>query len=466
MNYIQLLPEILICAYAILILIADLIIDKKKEILGIFAVLGIIPIFFILPNIGTSLSWNGFLTDKFSIFFKFIILLATMFVILMSINYTGLQDKRKGAYYSLVLFSCAAMMFLVSSTDLIMIYLNIEFLGLTSYVLVGFMRKDSRSIEGSVKYFLIGIFSGALMIYGMSLIYGLTGSLDLSVIKQWIQSGGNSVNFLFYFATLLIIAGFGFKIALVPFHMWVPDAYEGAPTPITAYLSVASKGAGLAVFLRTFLTSINPPVELFAILSAVTMTVANLTAISQKNIKRLLAYSSISHVGYMMIGFVAMDVIGIQGILIYLTAYLFMNLGAFAVVIAISNKIGSDEIDDYAGLSKSSPFLSALLVIFLLSLAGIPPTAGFVAKFYIFGSAIKTGYVWLAVVGILNSVIALYYYFRIVHKMYFVQSAVIRKIDVPLPLAISLICLIAMVLIIGIFPQSFIELSQFCSNLF
>ena len=480
-DYISLLPETLICIVAIIILLADLLVKQdKKEILGLLALLGLLPVFFVICNISNCLVVNlgvgGFVFDPFSVFFKLIILLATGLVILVSVDYVGLTPSRKGAYYSLVLFACLGMMLLVSSTDLLMIYLSIEFLGLVSYVLVGFLRKDIKSIEGSVKYFLLGIFSGALMLYGMSLVYGLTGSLDLSLIREWANAGGSG-QLLFTVAIFFIIAGFGFKIALVPFHMWVPDAYEGAPTPITAYLSVASKSAGLAVFLRAFLTGFPAPVILLAVLSALTMTVANLIAISQKNIKRLLAYSSISHVGYIMIGFVSRDSLGIDGVLIYVLAYLFMNLGAFTVVIAISNKTGSDNIDDYAGLSKSSPYLSALLVIFLLSLAGIPPMAGFIGKFYVFSAAIKTGFVWLAIVGILNSVVALYYYFRIVRRMYFLPSASPwsqelgshveseREIPVPLTLKIALISMCVMVLIIGIFPQYFIEFVHYSNSL-
>lgn len=468
-DYINLLPEVLICIYAIAILMGDLIIPRRKEVLGLFAIIGLISAFFVLCNLSDNVifgvsTWAGFVFDPFSIFFKLIILSATAFVILISIDFQGISPNRKGAYYSLILFSSLAMMLLVSSTDLLMIYLSIEFLGLTSYVLVGFTRKDIKSSEGSVKYFLVGVFSGAIMIYGMSLIYGLTGSLDLLIIKEWVKTGGSG-HLLLGVATFFILVGFGFKIALVPFHMWAPDAYEGAPTPITAYLSVGSKLAGLAIFLRAFLTSIPISSNLLAVLSGLTMTVGNLIAIPQTNIKRLLAYSSIAHVGYIMIGFVAKDVIGVEGVLIYILAYLFMNLGAFTVVIAISNKIGSDNIDDYAGLSKISPFLSSLLVIFLLSLAGIPPMAGFIGKFYVFSAAIKTGYVWLAVVGIINSVISLYYYFRVVHKMYFVSPSTEENISIPLSLKIALVSLSLMVVIIGVFPQYFIEFIQYSNNL-
>jgi len=391
---------------------------------------------------GSLVLFDGLMVlDPLAHFFRCLVLLAGVLVVLLTHDSLGLPTTRKSAFLAMLLFATFAMMLLASANDLLMIFLAIEFLGISSFVLVGFARQDIKSAESALKYFLVGAFSSAIMLYGMSLIYGLAGTTNMAGLQQWYsgwadtQSGPPAV---FLVAVLFLLVGFGFKIAMVPFHMWVPDVYEGAPTPMTAFLAVASKAVGMAVLLRVFLGGLPALPEVtkaLTWLAAITMIVGNVLALPQRNVKRLLAYSSIGHVGYILVGVVVspqllgvrpelsggalVPDVALQGVLIYLLAYLFMNVGAFGVVIAVSNRTGSDDIEAYAGLSRTSPWLAGLLTLFFLSLAGIPPTAGFLAKFYIFSAAIKHQAIWLAVIGVLNSVVAVAYYFKVVYQMYF-----------------------------------------------
>lgn len=464
-DFLSLAPEIYVFILGMFILIVDLILPGiiKRKILD-FALIGFLfSLIMVILTFDTTkwLFGNSFIIDSFSVYFKIIIIACAIFVVLMSKDFKNLSDSKIGEYTALLVFATLGMMFMVSSNDLLMIYLSIEFVSLSSYILVGFLRKDSKSVEGAVKYFLLGAFSSAVFIYGASLVVGLTGSSNLFSIQTFIKVNG--VNPLFVVSMLLMLVGLGFKVAMVPFHMWAPDAYEGAPTPVTAFLSVASKVAGVAVLVRTFLVILPETANvsfILAVISAVTMTVGNLAAISQNNVKRLLAYSGIAHIGYIMIGFVAYGMWGIQAVSIYALAYLFMNIGAFAMVIAIYNKIGSDDIRDYAGLSVKNPFLSLIFVVFLLSLAGVPPTAGFIGKFYVFAAAIESGYTWLAIIGILNSVIALYYYFRIAYQIYFaepkIQETVVPSISLKITIAVTCIMVFTMCLI----PESFIVFAK------
>ncbi|MFH1824045.1 MAG: NADH-quinone oxidoreductase subunit N [Candidatus Firestonebacteria bacterium] len=464
-DFLFLSPEIFVFCLGLIILMADLIfsVSSKRKLLDIalFGLLLSLLIVIIYSGTTTSLFNNSIRLDPFSTYFKIIVIVCSIFVLLLSKDFKILPDSKIGEYSVLIVFATLGMMFMVMSNELLMIYLSIEFVSITFYILVGFLRQDLKSREASLKYFLLGAFSSAIFIYGASLLVGITQSSNLFAIQNWVKTNG--INPLFLTSLLLMLVGFGFKIALVPFHMWAPDAYEGAPTPVTAFLSVASKSAGLAILIRTFMVVLggNSNINLIlAVLSAVTMTVGNLIAISQNNVKRLLAYSGIAHIGYILIGFVSYSLLGLQAILIYTLAYLFMNIGAFALVIAIYNKIGSDDIRDYAGMSLKNPILSLIFVLFLLSLAGIPPTAGFLGKFFVFYSAIDSGYVWLAIVGILNSVIALYYYFRIVRQIYFTQPKVEFDVRVSLSLTITIGISAVMVLIICIFPEFFIRFAK------
>ena len=396
--------------------------------------------------------------DPFAAVFSFIALAGTLIVMLLSLDHFGEYQIHKAEYYSLLMFATAAASLAAAASDLIAIYLAIEFISLISYVLAAYAKTDRRSGEAGLKYFLYGAASSAVMLYGMSIIFGITGgSTALSAIAKHfslvsISGPGAAATGAGFVGILFMLVGLGFKLALVPFHFWAPDTYEGAPTPVTAFLSVVSKAAGLAVVIR-FLSVVAFPGTaasfgwywVLVVLAALSMLYGNLVAIPQRNIKRMLAYSSIAQVGYMMVGVLAaMHELpryasnafqsaeqgaswGMQGVLIYILAYLFMNLGAFAVVIAVGKRLKSDNIDSYAGLIKRSPFLASALAVFLVSLAGIPPTAGFLGKFFIFGGAIRVGLehtemLVLAILGVVNSVISVYYYFNVIRQMFFLPS--------------------------------------------
>lgn len=464
-DFLFLTPEIYLFVLGMVVLISDLILpDAHKRKLLDFSIIGLVfSLLFVMIYFATNrlLFNNSLVIDTFSIFFKIIILVCSIFVFLISKDFKDIKNSSIGEYSVLLIFATLGMMFMVASNELVMIYLSIEFVSITCYVLVGFLRKDLKSTEAALKYFLLGAFSSGVFIYGASLLIGLTGSSNLFTIQKRVLFNG--VNPFLMVSLILMLVGFGFKIALVPFHMWAPDAYEGAPTPVTAFLSVASKAAGLGILVRTFIVIFADKVEvnfMIALLSAVTMTVGNLIALTQNNVKRLLAYSGIAHVGYILIGFVSAGVFGIQSVVIYTLAYLFMNIGAFAMVISIYNKIGSDDIRDYAGLSIKNPVISLIFVLFLLSLAGVPPTAGFIGKFFVFASAIDSGYAWLAIVGILNSVVALYYYFRIVYQMYFMKPVAEHELAITYSLWITIGITSVMVLFICLYPEFFIRFAK------
>jgi NADH-quinone oxidoreductase subunit N len=390
--------------------------------------------------------------DNFAVIFKLIITLAGMLVIGMSLISREVEERgrRNGEFFSLLIAMTLGMFLMAESMDLIMMYIALELVSITSYIMAGFMKDSSRSTEASMKYVLFGAFSSGLMIYGFSILYGLTGTTNINAIRQilevqYVQTGG--VNALaLWSAVILSIAGMGYKISAAPFHFWTPDVYEGAPIPVTALLSVASKAAGFGLLMRFLIFAIpasgdtmqpmlNWPI-LVAAISALTMTLGNFAALRQSNVKRLLAYSTIAHAGYMMVGLVTIGAgqkligrspgpsdAGVVSILIYLIAYLFTNLGAFYVVMLIANKIRSEEVEDYKGFAKRSPLLAVSLSLFLVSLTGIPLTVGFVGKFYLFIAVLKQPqWIWLAVVMGLNSVVSLYYYVRIMQAMFIKQG--------------------------------------------
>lgn len=472
-------PELILGLAGLLVLGMDLVV-RQKERLAQLSLLGLA-----LSLIATFTLWNRDATllsdmyalDPFALFFKVVAILATGLVILASMDYLRGRMRYRGEFYSLLLLAGLAIMLMAGSTDLIMVYLSLEFLSLTSYILAGYLRDDPKSSEAAIKYLLYGATASALMLYGMALLYGATGSTRLSEVAANLAMAGNPASFrwLTLAAMTLLLAGFGFKISLVPFHQWAPDTYEGAPTPITAFLSVGPKAAGFSILLRVMLVALpglKPDwIALLASISMVTMTLGNLVAISQRNIKRMLAYSSIAQAGYILIGLVSLSpdlgqtINGVNGTLLYVFAYLFANLGAFIAVIAFSHTTHSDDISDYAGLIRRSPWLAASLVIFFMSLAGIPPTGGFVGKLYVFSAAIQrgqSGFYLLAVVGVVNSIISVYYYFNVVRHMFFLpaRSEEALKIPVPVPLFVALCLSLAMTLCIGVFPQPFLALAS------
>lgn len=454
-------PEIILFCVALVILIFGLFI-KKRNILGVLGLLGLILAGVTLPqsySSGGNFFSSLLVSDWFSAFFKYFALIACGIVVLISMGYKGLLNEEKPEYYFLLLIVTIAMMLAVSTNNLLMIYVSIEAISLLSYILVAFNKKCGFSSEGALKYFLFGSLVTAIMLYGISFVYGLYGTLDLSLISARLHETQN--NFIVFVPLLMIFAGLSFKCAFVPFHMWVPDAYQGAPTPISALLSVGPKAVGFAVLLRVFshdiFISTSTWVHLVSAISIITMTVGNIIAVSQTNIKRMLAYSSIAQAGYIMMGFVVGSALGIKGVLFYLFTYLFMNLGAFGCVVLISNSINSDEIEDYSGLCKRDPFTSFILAAFLLSLAGIPPLAGFLAKFMVFSAAIEAKFILLAVAGVVNSVIALYYYVKVIRFMYLREPKVIEMKAKPFALHFALVIAFVGILFIGLWPQPFLN---------
>jgi NADH-quinone oxidoreductase subunit N len=347
----------------------------------------------------------------------------------------GTDRENQGEYYGFLAVMCFGMMVMAEATDVLMLALSIELVSITSYVMAGYARFSLRSTEASLKYVLWGAMSSGVMLYGISILFGITGETGFVAIREQLAAGaGHEVALLV--AMIFILAGIGYKISAVPFHFWTPDVYEGAPTPVTALFAAGPKAAGFALLIRFFYTTLIQPTGdgnvtlleniqwpwLLAILSAVTMTWGNLAAMRQENVKRLLAYSSIAHVGYLLMGFVLLTQAGLSAILFYLLVYALMNLGAFLVVIALNNRLHSEQIEDYAGLGFREPVLAVAMMVFLFSLTGLPPTAGFVGKFYLFAAAGQSGLWWLAIIGVLNSVVSLYYYMKIAKAMYFTTS--------------------------------------------
>jgi len=465
-------PQLLLLLWALLVLGLDLLLKKAKDSLAYLALAGFAPalvaaIYLLAQGTDRSLLSGMVRVDAYSLYFTIIACLASGLVMLASMEYMKARTRYRGEFYGLLLLATLAMSLMASSTNLIMIYLSIEFMSLTSYVLVGYFRDDPKSSEGGLKYFLFGAVTSSLMLYGMSLMYGAIGTTDLAEIATSLatmQAIMPPTRFLILPALLFMLVGFSFKMALVPFHQWSPDAYEGAPTPVATLLSVGPKAMGFAILLRVLLTAFPAfQFDWVAILmgiSIVTMTLGNLTAMRQTNIKRMLAYSSIAQAGYILVGVVSIVpfTVGIHGVLLYLMAYLFTNAGAFVAVIAFSHVTNSDEISDYAGLVRRSPALAAMMVIFFMSLAGLPPTAGFVGKLFVFGAAVQAGYYYLAIIGVLNSVISVVYYFNVVRQMFFVPPPTEERLSLPrFPMAAAIICVV-LVLIIGLYPQPLIDL--------
>jgi NADH-quinone oxidoreductase subunit N len=391
---------------------------------------------------------------------------AAIIVAMASYKYLEVAAEHHSEYYALLLFAQCGMYFLAAGTDLVTMFIGLELMALCFYVMVGFLRSDKRSNEAALKYLLLGAFSTGFLVYGFSLMYGMAGSTKLSVVTEAIQ-GRPPWDPVVFLAMATTLVGLLFKISAAPFHMWAPDAYEGAPTTVTAYLSVASKAASIAFLLRLFLGPFGNDAmrrewePILAVVAVLTLTLGNLAAINQTNIKRLLAYSSISHAGYMLLGLIAGNDTGINGILVYIMVYTFMNLGAFLVVVAMrrQNIIGED-LDDFNGLMHRHPGYAVMMLIFLLSLAGIPPTAGFLGKYYIFLSLIQTGHYGLAVVGVLYVAVAIYYYFKIVRSMFIREETERSPLSSSFGLRLALGVTGALTLGIGLYPEPFLEMAK------
>ncbi|MFQ5455691.1 MAG: NADH-quinone oxidoreductase subunit N [Nitrospirota bacterium] len=468
-NLIAILPEIILSVLACVVLIVDLFIPKeKKYMVGIISLIGVIftlIISFTLIGRNITTFSEMVILDGYAIFFKIIFLIVDILTILISLRYLEIEDINFGEYYSLILFASVGMMVMAAGGDMISIYIGMELMGLSSYVLAGFMKNDSKSNEGCLKYYLMGIFTSGIILYGIALLYGLTGTTNLNDIAAYLSQHDIISNPVLMIAIIWILAGFGFKISAVPFHMWTPDTYEGSPTPIASFLSVGSKGAAFASLLRIFavaVISLKPQWEtIIWILSVITMTIGNVTAVTQINIKRMLAYSSIAQAGYILIGLTVATDAGFASMLLYLLVYTFMNIGAFSIVVMMCRKGNrGDKISDFTGLAKNNPYASAALVIFLLSLAGIPPTSGFVGKFYILSAAIESNFIWLAIIGVINSAISVYYYLRVVMVMYMKEPETEITITSSPYLVFALSAMCFATVLIGIYPRPFIEVAK------
>ncbi|MBK9170951.1 MAG: NADH-quinone oxidoreductase subunit N [Bryobacterales bacterium] len=402
--------------------------------------------------------------DGFSLFFNWIFLIASLIVAIVSYRYLDIEGEHHGEYYGLILLANSGMFFLAAGSDLVTLFIGLELMALCFYVMVGFLRGDRRSNEAAMKYLILGAFSSGFLLYGFSILYGIGGSTKLAAISE-AMAARELDDPVLWLALITTAVGLLFKISAAPFHMWAPDAYEGAPTTVTAYLSVASKAASFAFLLRIFLGPFAASREVWepilAAIAVLTMTVGNFAAISQTNVKRLLAYSSISHAGYMLLGLVAGNETGLQGISVYILVYTFMNLGAFLVIVALrrGNLIG-DEIEDLAGLMRRSPGMAMLMLVFLVSLAGIPPTAGFLGKFYIFLALIETGHYVLAVIATLYVAVAIYYYFRMVRTMFLDPSAEQEPLAGSFGLRLAGVSAGVLTLAIGDYPEPFLRLAQ------
>jgi NADH-quinone oxidoreductase subunit N len=428
-DFVPFLPEIFLAVAGLVVLLAGIPLGRRSArpvVVLAEAALAVTAILIFLvgrPAAGPQLILGDMLVvDQFAVFFKLLVLATSALALLMAAGFLDRAGYSGGEFVSLVLFADLGMFVMASGANLASLYVGLELMALSVYVLVGYFKLEVKSNEGAVKYFVLGAASSAVLLYGISLIYGTTGSLDLETIRLGLAEVPHQ-NILLLLGIALVAFGMLFKVAAVPFHVWTPDAYEGAPTPVTAFISVAPKAVAFAMFLRLFAGTFAIEVEhwrmLLWIASAATMIYGNVVALTQDNVKRMLAYSSIAHAGYALMGLVAASDAGTWAVLMYMVVYAFMNLGAFGFVILLESKgYAGENIDDFAGLARRHPGAAAGMLIFMLGLAGIPPTAGFMGKLYLWAATVEAGYIWLAVISVLMSAVSLYYYFRIVVQMY------------------------------------------------
>jgi NADH-quinone oxidoreductase subunit N len=463
------LPFLIVTGTGLLILVLDpLMRPERRDRLPILSLAGVVcaTAALLLRDGGAELAFGGMLsTDGFARFFNLLFLLVTGLTLLISIAYVRRAGLEHGEYSALLLFSTLGMMVMASSLDLMTIFLGLETLSISLYILAGFLRDQIRSNESALKYLLLGAFASGFVLYGIALVYGATGSINLARVAQAQALGQVHSPVLLTIGMGLLIIGFGFKIAAVPFHMWAPDVYEGAPTSVTAFMIVGTKAAAFAALLRILMTALPALLpdwsQALWVLAILTMTVGNVVAIAQTNIKRMLAYSSIGHAGYILVALVTGVKLGAGSILFYLLAYSFMNLGAFAVIVAMARRDGERlVIDDYAGLGLRHPALGAAMALFMFSLAGVPPTAGFMGKLYVFGAAIQSGYVGLAVIGVVNSVISAFFYLRLTVVLFMTPGPVDPLPERSTPtLTLAIVISAAGTLLLGLFPSRFLDIA-------
>ncbi len=463
---IAILPEMILAIMACALFVADPFVDReKKEQLGYFALAALG-----LSGLSTGFLWGESIStfsgmivlDSYALFFKTLFLIVSAVIILMSVLYVKIERINLGEYYGLILMATVGMMFMPAATDLLSFYLSLELMSMSLYVLTAFMRKDPKSIEGGIKYFLTGIFASGLILYGIAFLFGATGTTNLANIAAFIRENETVSSPSLIMAFVLLVTGFGFKVAAVPFHMWAPDVYEGSPTPVTAYLSTGSKAAAFSAMLRVFIDAFALSNgnwwQILWIVAVLTMTLGNLLALVQTNMKRLLAYSSIAHAGYLLIGLIAANEIGYAAIMVYLVGYVFMTLGVFALITLLcSANLKGDKISDFKGLARVNPMLGLAFIVFALSLVGIPPSAGFVGKLYLFSAAIQGGFYWLCVIAVLNSTVSLYYYFKVVQVMYMDEpnESTVLSFSPTLKVAIAVTSFVT--LFLGLYPEPIIK---------
>lgn len=477
MNYYLITPEIIIVGVALAVILLDLQV-KQKGILAAISIAGLVAsltVSIIFWNEADNVLFGGMLRiDQLSVALNVLLCGATGLVILASRDYVSKFDRFQGEYYALLLISVVGMMFMAASRDLIAIYVSLEATSISLYALTAFL-KNRKSSEASLKYLILGAVASGILLFGMALTFGVTGETNIDGIRNALAGSGIGYadNPALLLGIVFLIGGFAFKIASVPMQMWVPDVYEGAPTPVTAYLSVASKAVGFAVIMRVFLGAfggdqLSDWAIIFAILSAITMTVGNVVAIQQTNIKRMLGYSSIAQAGYLMVGLAAVTegpgtdaaMYGPTGVVFFMAAYALANLGVFFAVIAITNKINSDRISGFAGMGHRAPLLSLALTICLISLIGLPPAAGFLGKFYLFNAAVHQGLAWLVVIGVFNSAISAFYYFRVVKVTWFGTPQSEESVPSSWPLRAALIIACLGVLGLFFYPSPLLDAAQ------
>ena len=467
-DLIALAPVLVLSVFAMLVLVLDLWGGRNKSLLVFTSLVGLLmtAISAFAKHPIPAYSFNdSYVVDHLSLFFICIFTISSALAILLSVEYNEREGIRAGEYYALILFCTVGMILLASSTDMIMIFLGIEIVSICLYVLAGIRRNDHRSNEAALKYFLLGAFATGFLLYGMTLVYGSTGSTNLFKIAEFVKNPSAQSNPLLMMGLVLLVIGFGFKVASVPFHMWAPDVYQGAPTPVTAFMAVGPKAAAFAAFFRVFADAF-PEMSsswemLLSIIAVLSMFVGNLGAIMQTNIKRMLAFSSISHAGYILMAVIAKDSLGSSSLLFYMLSYTFMTFGVFGIVIILGRKGEENlEIKNYSGLAYKHPVIALSMTIFLLSLGGLPPFAGFVAKFYLFSAAIQEGLLTLVIIAVLNSAISFYYYLKVVVFMYMKEPEAEFKISLtPITLFVILIGVIGTINL-GIFPNSIITLAS------
>lgn len=463
------LPEIILALMGMAALLMSVFLSTARQsvvawvsIATCFAVIG--AVVYALGSEGSSTFYGYFMFDPFAAYAKLLMLVATIFAMLLSLNYVK-DEANVGEYYTLMLFALLGMMLMVSASSFVTMYLGLELMALSVYVLVAYQRDVLRSTEAALKYFILGALSSCMLLYGLTFLYGSTGSFMYSEMAPLISASGEDQRLAILTGMLFMLAGLAFKVSVAPFHMWTPDAYEGAPTPITAFMSVAPKVAGLVVFMR-ILVDVLPGVQaeyttVLMFLAVLSMAVGNIAAIAQRNIKRMLAYSTIGHIGFILLGMIAGTTQGYSAIMIYMTIYLFMTMGVFAIIIMMRrDEIQGEILDDFAGLSKVRPGYALAMGLLMFSMAGIPFLGGFWAKYAVFIAAIEQGYIVLATLGVLFSAIGAFYYIRIVKYMYFDEERVNFNFAKSVPLQMTVVLSTLVIVAIGVYPEPVMEICK------